>query len=326
MMPRAIILQTVHLPGPTLKRGSMTDVPVVIVFFDRPQMLAKLWERIELARPSTLIGLSDGPKVKADLERINQCREIFKPTWKCEFVPVYLEENVGVDDNVRQGLTKVFSWFEEAIVLEDDCIPDPSFFRYCSELLERYKFDERIFSISGLNQFAGRYDWTEQSDYAFSRFFSSWGWAGWRRNWQSCRWHQQDENWPVIESLLASRGLSNDSIAWWRKVVRDHWRDLWNAWDFQFCLTGLTLNKLTVFPRQNAVTNIGMNSGVHFNNYLLPWKLPPVQEFVFPLADPELVVIDNQYDNLFEKRHYDTNRARRVIRRLMERTAFSPTW
>lgn len=290
--------------------------PVVLIFFNRPSLLAQVWESIDVCRPDKLIAISDGPKQAADIELVRQCREIVKPNWKCEFATIYADENLGCRLNVSQGLSTVFQWFEEAIVLEDDCLPDPSFFGYCAELLERYRYEEAIFSITGLNQFEGRYEWSAPGTYAFSRYFCTWGWASWRRSWQLCRWDERP-SWTNLEQTLTQTGVLKDTAKYWCKLTADPSRlEKVDSWGYQFCMAGLIHKGLTIFPQTNCVSNIGLTSGVHYKNKFVNWKMPSARPINLPLKHPDRIAKDDQYDTLFESRHFDPNRLRRLMRRV----------
>lgn len=75
-----------------------------------------------------------------------------------------------------KGGSSAITWFleneEEGIIIEDDFIPHLDFFKYCDEMLERYRNDDRIQLIAGQNTFYKGYD----SDYSYymSSLFHIW--------------------------------------------------------------------------------------------------------------------------------------------------------
>lgn len=294
----------------------MIDAPVVLICFNRPQLLAEVWKRIAAVRPAQLVVLSDGPKSSQDFQLVEQCRAIIKPSWNCDFLPIYAKSNLGLEQSITSGLDQVFDRYEKAIVLEDDCLADPSFFLFCSELLERYKNDDRIFSITGLNQFEGRYDWRLPGDYAASRYFCSWGWASWRRNW---RLHRNDVilSSGEIENRLLENGVSNNAARYWSNLFSPAKLAKMKTWCYPFSLSGLIHKKWTIFPKTNMIVNSGLASGVHFKNKIANWKMPDSSELKFPLDHPAQLLVDAEYDLLFERRHHDANRIRRVLRRMI---------
>lgn len=294
-----------------------STAPVVLIFFNRPSLLSQVWDRISAFRPSNLIAISDGPRHQHDVELVEQCRKIAHPNWKCDFVQIYSDENLGSRKSVIQGLTKVFSYFDKAIILEDDCLPNGSFFEFCDDLLERYSQEERIFSITGLNQFQNRYTWQTEADYSYSRYFCTWGWASWKRSWQLCQWDKQPE-WIEIGQRLESTGIHEHAGQFWRKLLSEKSRfHKLDAWDYQFSIAGLLNNRLTIFPRLNTVDNIGLSSGAHYSKTIFPPKIPRPTSIEFPLKHAETLTEDNRYDSLFERRHLDPIRIRRVLRRML---------
>ena len=71
--------------------------------------------------------------------------------WDCEVHHNYSETNLGCRQRVSSGISWVFEQVEDAIILEDDCLPHPTFFAFCAEMLECYRHDQRVSSISGNN-------------------------------------------------------------------------------------------------------------------------------------------------------------------------------
>jgi hypothetical protein len=293
----------------------MTDPPVVLIFFNRPQLLQQLWQVLEQVQPSNVIAISDGARSEAEQTLVQQCRAIIAPTWDCEVTRIYQEQNLGLRKNIITGLNEVFSVHEAAIVLEDDCIPHPEFFRWCAELLLHYRDDSRIFSITGTNQFADQLA-ANDSDYDFSRYFCSWGWAAWRRSWQMCKWSE----YPSLSDFenAAPKSVLGRAPEFWRRLLRKKERmEKLNSWAFQACLTAWEANQLTIFPSSNKVTNIGLDSGTHFKpNRLLNWKMPALKPSRFPIAHATKIEPNDRYDALFEARHFEPSMVRKLISRL----------
>ena len=288
----------------------------MLIFFNRPSKLRALWDVIENIKPAVVIAVSDGPKSSADVELVRQCREIVRPNWPCKLVELYREENLGCRNNVITGLSTVFQNFPEAIVLEDDCIPHPSFFSFCRDMLRLYASSTKIFSITGLNQFEGRYGWTADAGYGFSRYFCSWGWAAWSRSWELCSWEKMP-SWDEVQGELAQSLLIGDTEPFWKRLLVDEH----TMWDYQTTIAALRHRQLTIFPRHNAIKNIGLDTGVHFGHLqhkFLKWKLPAPKEIGSQIIQPAEILPDDAYDSLFEKRHHEPNRFRRVLRRLWD--------
>ena len=234
--------------------------PVIFLVFNRPEPARRVFERIRAARPGKLLVVCDGPRphVPTDAEGVAAVRRIIEEgvDWPCEVLTEYATENLGCRRRIATGLDWAFSQVEEAIILEDDCLPDPSFFAYCAEMLKRYRNDERVMHINGTNFLAPA--WRPSSSYYFSKYVWVWGWATWRRAWQKydplmATWN---ERLPALEASFDSRrerafwlSTFNEARADWNKA---------NTWDFQWVYTCWTHGGLTVMPSVNLVENLGI--------------------------------------------------------------------
>lgn len=160
------------------------STPVAFFIFNRPVLTEIVFEAIAKAKPKKLLVVADGPRFAEEEEKCQKARAavIDKINWECEVLTNFSDRNQGCKYRVSSGLDWVFSEVEEAIILEDDCLPAPSFFRFCETLLARYRDDERVMTISGDNFQLGN-SRTEYS-YYFSKYTHIWGWASWRRAWQ----------------------------------------------------------------------------------------------------------------------------------------------
>jgi hypothetical protein len=174
------------------------QTPVALFVFNRTGTTSKVFEAIANVRPSRLLLIADGPRPgkAGETEACMSVREIVsRVDWPCEVSRDFADSNLGCQERMISGLNWVFSLVEEAIIFEDDCLPDPSFFRFCQELLERYRGDSRVASISGTN-LVSEYSNTESS-YFFSRLGGNWGWATWRSEWE-----RYDRRYSKIRRLL----------------------------------------------------------------------------------------------------------------------------
>ncbi|MEW6491011.1 MAG: glycosyltransferase family 2 protein, partial [Cyanobacteriota bacterium] len=160
--------------------------PVVFIIFNRPDTTQKVFEAIRQAHPPLLFVIADGPRPNkpGEDQKCAATRAIIDQVdWDCEVLTNYSEINLGCERRVSSGLNWVFDTVEEAIILEDDCLPHPTFFSFCEELLDYYRNDQRVMVITGQNVQFGR----KRTDYTyyFSRYNHCWGWASWRRAWRS---------------------------------------------------------------------------------------------------------------------------------------------
>ena len=128
-----------------MKHPYNIDVAVLILFFNRPQQLGKVFDEVRKARPSRLFLYQDGPRSERDMTGIMACREIVDNIdWECDVQRLYQERNYGCDPSEYISQKWAFSMADKCIVLEDDDVPSQSFFPFCKELLDRYEHDERI--------------------------------------------------------------------------------------------------------------------------------------------------------------------------------------
>ena len=243
------------------------DVAVLLIFFARPDSFAKVFEQVKLARPSKLFLYQDGPRKNrpSDIENIAKCREIAENIdWDCEVYKLYQEENKGCDPSEFIAIKWAFSHVEECIVLEDDDVPSQSFFPYCKELLEKYKNDERINMICGMN-ICGVSE-NVSSSYLFSRCSSIWGWASWRRvvdTWEGDYSFLDDEESMALlkDNLDHNYHVPFDSLINYAKGHRATGREHYES--ILACNRNLH-GRLNIVPKYNMITNIGtMDESTH---------------------------------------------------------------
>lgn len=237
----------------------MTDISIAYIVFNRPRHTRETFQAIRAARPARLFIIADGPRPghPTDEERCLAVREVVSQIdWPCEVQRNYADQNLGLKKRVSSGLDWVFSQVESAIILEDDCLPHPDFFPFCQDLLERYKDDDRVWTITGNNNQNGKK--RSNDAYYFSKYGHCWGWATWRR-----AWAQYDGDitfWPEWK-------LSQD----WRNKVPDpyeqaYWIDIFDriylkkidSWAYPWMTCLWYCGGLTATPRVNLVTNIGV--------------------------------------------------------------------
>ncbi|HEY6638989.1 MAG TPA: hypothetical protein VIZ61_15025 [Solirubrobacterales bacterium] len=274
--------------------------PVALILFRRPELTAEVFERIRDARPSKLFLIADAPR-PGEEEEARACEEaravVERVDWPCEVVRDYADENLGLKRRFPSGLDRVFSEAEEAIVLEDDCLPHASFFSYCDELLERYRDDERVVHIAG-SQLLPRAP--VGASYHFSRYVHVWGWATWRRAWnlydpELTDWQASSEG--ERDGLLRATFEAEDERRFWR-FVWDNVAEIDN-WDAQWSYVALSRGLLAVNPNRNLISNVGF--AVDATNATadpLGIARRPLEGMDFPLSHPAEVSRDAEADAL----------------------------
>ncbi|HIJ87346.1 MAG TPA: glycosyltransferase family 2 protein [Desulfuromonadales bacterium] len=289
--------------------------PVAFLVFNRPDTTAQVFAAIRQAEPEMLLLVADGPrddrpgeadlcaKVRGIIEQID---------WPCRVLKNYSEKNLGCKGRVSSGLDWVFSEVEEAIILEDDCLPHSDFFPFCQEMLARYHDDERVMMVGGTNYLVDRLDVPES--YVFSRYFPIWGWATWRRAWQNYDITMQ--RWPRFRKEGQLHGYYADSYM--RRFLTSTFDNTYcgriNTWDSQWFFSCLSNNGLSIIPARNMISNIG-TVGAHAGGYSANNFFPVFPCDVNALTHPALVNPHQLYDQLFFKEQFKIRPAS-IVRRL----------
>lgn len=232
------------------------QTPVVFLIFNRPETTERVFARIAEARPPKLLVVADGPRNPEEAGRCEQARRVLdKVDWDCEVLTRFSEKNLGCRVNVGGGLEWAFSQVEEAIILEDDCLPDPSFFSFCEALLERYREDQRVMLITGTNPLPDLSG--NGASYHFSKYGSIWGWASWRRAWR----HFDDRmtGWPEFRDRGLMAGVFEDpeERAFWVGAFEKMFTRPLPSWAFQWFFARISQSGFSVVPNVNLVSNIG---------------------------------------------------------------------
>ncbi|PSB32749.1 hemolytic protein HlpA-like protein [Chlorogloea sp. CCALA 695] len=231
------------------------STPVAFLIFNRPELTKIVFEGIRQAKPKKLLVVADGARFPEEVERCEKARAIVeKVDWDCEVFKNYSDVNLGCKLRVSSGLNWVFNIVEEAIILEDDCVPHPDFFRFCEKMLEYYNSDTRIMMICGTNYLHNKVNIEES--YFFSNYYPVWGWATWKRAW---RLYDVDiQNWETFKSNNQLKWIfSNKRIAQYYENMFQLIKDNFNTWDIQWWYTCIFQNSLAIVPRVNLISNIG---------------------------------------------------------------------
>ena len=232
------------------------DTPVAFLIFNRPDVTKKVFESIRQAKPKKLLVVADGARFPEEVEKCQQTRAIINDVdWDCEVLTNFSETNIGCRKRVSSGLYWVFSEVEEAIILEDDCLPTPSFFYFCQTLLERYRDDERIMHISGDNFQKGQS--RSKYSYYFSKYTPIWGWATWRRAWQ--HYDVEIKTWSEYKKSGVFDSLFSDchEQSYWTNIFDQSFNNFVDTWDHQWLYTCWSQNGLSIIPDCNMVSNLG---------------------------------------------------------------------
>jgi Glycosyl transferase family 2 len=298
----------------------MTRAAVVLLLYARPDTTQRLVDIVRAATPSRVLVVADGPRDAADAELCEATRDVIaRAEWECDVLTNYAETNLGLKHRVESGLDWAFGLVDEAIVLEDDCLPHPTFFRFCDELLERYRGEPRVLSVSG-DAFVPRH---ADASYRFSRYQHIWGWATWDRAWrlhdsELSRWPElRDSGW--LETVLGDR----HAVDYWTYLFEQTYTER-HTWDHAWQLSAWLADGLSVVPQRNLVTNVGFrddatNTRPEQRNAFADL---PARAMEFPLRHPPRVERDADADRAVEDAMFGGN-VRRLFARLRTRALVS---
>lgn len=284
----------------------MTTPPVLFLVFKRPDTTAQVMEAIRQARPPRLYVAADGPRKDrpGETEPCAEARRIATAVdWPCEVKTLFRNRNLGCGISVSEAITWFFENEEEGIILEDDCVPSNSFFRYCAELLDKYREDERVMCISG-NNFQGRQ--VTPYSYYFSRYMHSWGWASWRRAWKLYDFRMS--LWPEFRNSGGLRAWSGGDAAferYWEMIFNDMAEGKIDTWDYQWLFACWSHGGLTCLPEKNLVRNIGFGKdATHTKDKNASGANLPYEELDFPLRHPPVFVRSVEADQYTDQHHF----------------------
>lgn len=287
------------------------NTPVLFLVFNRPDKTRQVFERIREARPTKLLVAADGPRAGRSGEA-GLCEETRRVVldgvdWPCEVKTLFRDRNLGCRLAVSGAISWFFEHVEEGIILEDDCLPDLSFFPFCKELLERYRDDDRIMMISGDNLFPESED---KFSYHFTRFCLIWGWATWRRAW--VKYDLNLQAWPALAKEPVFMDFLRTSAR--KRAVRlfnSIYQEGSSSWDYQWLFSCWVANGLSINPNVNLVTNIDP-SGTHMKPYD-PGLNMACLPMAFPMRHPDQIHPDCHIDAYTEKYLFIRSGPRTVI-------------
>lgn len=289
------------------------DIPIVLFFFKRKEKTIQIVDRIRRVKPCKIYLISDGPRNEAEKVLVDECRLAVENSidWPCTIIKNYAEENKGVFNRIGLGAKWVLRREEYAIFLEDDNLPEVTFFYYCRELLLKYKDDSRIFWICGTN-YLGEYSPSNNTSYVFTRHMLPCGWATW-----------SDKFLKLYDgelNLYGDRYIRNNlkyqyrSMALYKQqkyLINSEYQRILNnqnprSWDYQMAFSIRINNVLGIAPVKNQIKNIGVDQysthgGTSLNNPMTK-RLTGMESFPleFPLKHPSVVMPDSEFEKRIE--------------------------
>lgn len=290
------------------------NIPVVMILFKRKNTSLKILERISQIKPKILYLMSDEGRNDEEKQLVAECRSAIEQNinWECTVVKNYATENRGVYANIGLGAKWVFEREEKAIFLEDDNLPEITFFAFCEELLNKYEDDNRVLWICGTN-YLGKYNSPTGDSYMFTKHLLPCGWASWANKFN--RFYDGDLTLAKDNELLErlkyeypKKSLYNqqiDNIT--RELIRQERGERFGSWDYQIAFSVRINSLYGISPCNNQIQNIGVDAfsehgGTSFNNVMTRrfcgMSSYPLE---FPLKHPKAVLIDLNYEKKIGK-------------------------
>ena len=282
------------------------ETPLLLIAWRRPHLLRQVIDAIRTNRPTRLFVACDGPISDRphEAEKVEATRRVIEQEidWPCQIERLYSDVNQGCSIGPIRAINWFFEQVEEGIILEDDCVPHPDFFPYCTTLLERYRHDTRVWCISGDNFQNGH--WRGDGSYYFSHYFLGWGWASWRRCWK--HYDADLSRWPAFRDSGFLETVLTDPLE------RSYWSNIWERthaktvpitwWDYQWIFTCLANGGLTALPNRNLVNNVGVGKDATHTSEIHVDTL--TRKGINPLHHPSFLLPDAAadsytFDNLF---------------------------
>lgn len=285
----------------------MVTEPVLVIAFNRPDHLAVLMNRLREVAPSHLYIAIDGPRSNKpdEADKVQACRDLVDTIdWPCTVKTNFQPHNLGCGLGVSTAITWFFSHVDRGIILEDDIIPDHSFFPYCTALLDQYESDRGVFAISGCNFVPAPFQTRPRDSFRFSQVPHIWGWATWKSRWDTYSldidgWRQQ----LPLHKLWSKSGGNLPAAVYWAGTFELLARKEVDTWDGQLVYCSMVTNALTATSNVNLIENIGFDQEathtIEDRNELLP-----IEPMTFPLTFPPTVTVDKKADSWTRKNHF----------------------
>lgn len=278
----------------------------MLIAFNRPELTRRVFDRIRKAKPEKLYFAVDGPRIDRldDFEKCDEVKKLIKQVdWQCEVMTMFSDKNLGCKFGPYFAMKWFFENVEDGIILEDDVLPDTSFFYFCEDLLNYYRSDIRVGTISG-NNF--QEDIEIKDSYCFSSYGQTWGWATWKRVWQ--KYDLDIKNWPKLKNEKWLKSILK------KPLTRFYWKLIFNAvyskkinsvWDYQWTFMSFLNNFLTAIPNVNLVANIGIGDvDATHTKHKNKFSLIKSKAITFPLKHPENIFKNELMDERIQKKNY----------------------
>lgn len=293
------------------------DIPIVFCTFNRLDCAKKVFEKIREIKPKKLYLVSDGPRmgIAEEQEKVNAVRKHLEShiDWECLVYKNFADANMGCGKRMSDGITWAFEKEEKLIILEDDCLVDISFFRYCKELLDLYEHDENIMLIGGYNPLGVVKNF---GSFLFTPFAEIWGWATWKRVWQQydydiVAWKERN-----ITSYM-KKIMNTTMIEYYSNMFDQVYTHELDTWDYQLQYLIFQKEGLSIVPCKNMVKNIGFGVDATHTKDTLEQVCNVAHVMDFPLHVPKKIESNKQYNRKMLRTLYGKNSLIKIVKRFL---------
>lgn len=283
-----------------------TKSPILFLIFNRPDCTNLVFEQIRRVKPSQLYIAADGARsnIEGEDDNCQKTREISnKVDWDCELKLLFRTKNLGCKYAVSSAIDWFFENEEQGIILEDDCLPTQDFFIFCDQMLSYYKYDSRIYHIGGSNLQMGNI--RGNTSYYFSNLTHVWGWASWRRAWQD--YNVELSNYKELDTEKMFNSIFHDAYLSknWNLIFLELLENKIDTWDFQWAITNMFNNGLSIIPNNNLISNIGFGQdATHTHNENDDFSNLPTASLGEVITHPISFLPDKEADSFTLKKEF----------------------
>jgi hypothetical protein len=279
--------------------------PIAFIIFNRPDNTKIVFNQIKSVKPSKLFIIADGPRENFfEKQKCIESLEILKQIdWECNLYTNISEYNLGCKLRLSSGINWVFQQVDKAIFLEDDCVPNTTFFRYMDFLLDYYKDNKDIMLISGNNFLLGKKNITDS--YFFSKYHFIWGWGSWKRVWD--HYDVNISDYPLLKSknFLTNYFSNTREIKFWYNILDLVYDNKIDTWDYQLGYLIWKSRGLVICPKYNLVSNIGFDENATHTKEKRKISNLHTKNLEFPISHPKEIIFDYKADQIAFKHFFE---------------------
>jgi hypothetical protein len=294
-----------------LKDG-VFQTPILLIVFNRFNEAKLVFEAIRFQKPTQLFISSDGARSEEENLKVQEIRNylVEHVDWECELKTKFNDANLGCNIGPSSAITWFFSQVKKGIILEDDCVPDKSFFSYCEKYLDIFEYDKTVWHIAGNNLLGEYQNYEIDQNIIFSNFNFIWGWATW-----SNRWSSYDSELTTFNSTdFIDKIFTNkkDQEFWKSVFYRVKNKELTTCWDYQWTFVCWRNSGISIVPKKNLVKNIGFDSNATHTQTPNPFiENIKVHSFIFNgISNSKL---DKNFDQIVQRKFFRLNLWVRIV-------------